>query len=305
MLKHYFFLQSKRIYRLLQSTGIHPIIGGIFLLGLFIGVSYLLFQRIAYASYLYGLSAWSMVNLLGEIHRNEFLKNTYSKADCQKIRLLENLILVTPFVCVLVYQQAYFESLILYIIGGISSYFNEINRFRWVLSTPFYRFPFEFTSGFRRSYWVFGLCYALAVVSVNMGNFYMGAFSLILTLSTCWSFYAKPEPDFYVWIHAETPSSFLWKKMKIALFYGVMISLPLLLVLSLVFPEKTYILLIIEGAGMLYLMTILLGKYAYFPAEINISASVLLTMSLFFPPFLVFLIPYLYVRSKRNLVDFL
>lgn len=305
MLKYYFSLQCKRIYRLLQSTGIHPIIGGGVLLGLFIGVSYLLFQRIAYASYLYVLTAWSTANLLGEMHRNDFLKNTYSKANHQKIRLLENLILVTPFVCFLVYQQAYLESLILYFIGGMSAYFNQINRFRWVLPTPFYRFPFEFTRGFRQSYWVFGLCYALATISVNIGNFYMGAFSLILTLSTCWSFYAKPEPNFYVWIHAETPSSFLWKKIKIALFYTALISLPLLLALSLVFPEKAYVLLIFEAGGILYLIALLLGKYAYFPAEINISASVLLTISLFFPPFLIFLIPYLYFKSRKNLVEFL
>lgn len=302
---HYFLLQYRRLYRHLQAAGIQPYIGIIGIVLIFFALSEILFQKLQYAAYLYPFVAVSMVNLLGGIERNAFLKNCFSIANYKKIRLVENLIAATPFFIFLIYKQQYVIALSIYPLGVSLSFFNQINRFRIVIPTPFYKYPFEFTVGFRQYYWLFGITYLIAGISVIVGNFNISIFTLLFIFLSCLSFYGKPEPEFYVWIHAAKPTSFLKQKVKIAVLYSLVLSLPLFALLMFFYPENIQIILLVEVLGTMYLLTFLLGKYAYYPSEINLIPGFLITISIFMPPFLVIVIPFLYFRAKRNLQSIL
>lgn len=304
-MNYYFSLQYKRLSRHFQAVSIPPFIGFASMLLLFFALSELLFHKVQFAAYLYPFLAISAVNLFGEIQRNEFLKTCYSIADYRKIRLFENLFTALPFSLFLLSKNEYFIAFALFPIVGILSHFNQINRFRFVMPTPFFRFPYEFTAGFRRAFGLLGLCYVIAVIAAIVGNFNMGIFTLLFVFFICMGFYGKPEPEFYVWVHAETPVGFLLKKMKIAVLYSLGLSIPILVLLMLFYPSQFAVILLVELLGMLFLVTILLGKYAYFPTEINLIPGLLIALSIFLPPFLILVVPFLFFKAKRNLQSFL
>ena len=76
------------------------------------------------------------------------------------------------------------------------------------MPTPFSKNPFEFTTGFRRTLLIFPLAYALTVIAINVDNLNLGIFSILLIFLIVLSFYSKPEEEYYVWVHADTPKSF-------------------------------------------------------------------------------------------------
>ena len=138
-------------------------------------------------------------------------------------------------------------------------------------------------------------------MGISVGNFNLGVFSLLVIFLTSFSFYTQPDSQFYVWIFSHTATSFLIDKIKIGIGYVTILALPILLGLGYFFPEKSSLLLIFLGLGYLYLGTIILAKYAAFPRAMNLPESILIVASVFFPPILLFVLPFFYRRSIKNL----
>jgi hypothetical protein len=110
---------------------------------------------------------------------------------------------------------------------------------------------------------------------------------------------------FYIWVHSQKPIPFLLEKIKIAVFHAFILSFPSLLLILAFNINDIHYLLIIEAAGLLLIITSLLGKYAYYPADINLIQGFILVVGIFFPPILIIIIPYLFLRSKNKLEDIL
>jgi len=66
-------------------------------------------------------------------------------------------------------------------------------------------------------------------------------------------------------------------------------------------PENALVVFTAELVGILFVITALLGKYAYFPSEINIIPGFTIAISIFFPPFLLVSLPYFYFKAVKNL----
>ena len=300
-MKYYFILKIKRLARISKEEGINPYLGLILSILIFTGLYYALFQNTIYAKYIFPIIALLSLNMYGGIERNEFLKNTFSKNNYKKIRIFENLITTLPFSLYLIFEQEFLIALILLAFGiGISS-INKINTFQIVLPTPFGKKPFEFIVGFRNTFWLYLISYILTIISVVVGNFNLGAFALILIFLVSINFYTKPEAVFYIWVHSQKPVSFLINKIKIAFIHGLILSLPSAILLFVFYINNAHYLLIIEIIGLLLITTSLLGKYAYYPADINLIQGIILILSIFFPPLLLITIPYLFLRSKSKL----
>ena len=299
-IQSYFQLQYKRLNRLLQELGIAPYFAYLLLLLSFIAVSKFLFYKTEYAAYLYPLLALANVFSLGELSRNEFLKATFAKADYPKIRLLENLLLISPFSLYLLYEQQYLIAFLLLVIGMAFSFIKNGASTNFVLPTPFYKYPFEFIVGFRQTFWVFILLYVLGGIALSVGNFNLGVFALVIVFFACWPFYAAAEPVYYIWTHAFTPSTFILQKIGIALLYSFLLSLPLALALVVGYPDKFLYILLAIVLGMAFLLLNLLGKYAFYPASMPIIQGFLLVFCLLFPPLLVIMLPYLYGKAIKN-----
>lgn len=304
-MKEYFTLQFRMLNRQLTEWGIEPIIGYIVGVFAYIGLSITLFEETQYAEYIYVVLSLSLTIKLNEVNRNEFLKLCYSKVEYIKLRLIENLIISIPFIIFLIYKEKYLFSILLLISICLLTVVDLKNRSNFALPTPFYKHPFEFIVGFRTNYLLYFFTYFLTFMSISVGNFNLGIFSLILTFLSCLNYYTNSEDEFYVWIFSLTPKEFIKYKLKNIILYSTILSLPTLISLSVFFYIKIDIILGIQCLGYLFIFTAMLAKYSVFPEKLNIRFGIVFALTFWFPLLLLLIIPYLYIQSTKKLKQIL
>lgn len=304
-MKDYFQLQYKMLNRKMIDFGLPLLIGYPLLLFLFILLSNYLFGNTEFANYVYGLIALSFVSRLSDPKRNDFLKSIFNKDKYKKLRVIENLIYCLPFTLFLIYKEQFVFSILLNLLVIITMLFNFSTNVNVTIPTPFSKKPFEFTVGFRKTFYVFPIAYVLTYISVSVGNFNLGVFSVLLIGITCFSYYSKIENDYFVWNYNLSPKEFLVEKTKTCLINFLLLSLPIIITLSFSFFNQIDILIVFILLCFAYLTTIIYAKYSSFPNEMNVSQLILIATSLIFPPILLIFIPLFYYQSIKKLKDIL
>lgn len=304
-MKEYFILQFKMTNRKLTSYGLNPIIGFFLLFVVFIGLSIYLFSKSEFAEYVFILIALSFISKLNETKRNDFLKYCFRDTEYRKLRLIENLIIVLPFIVFLAYKQLFPSVIILIIFSLLMALVNFNRTFNFTIPTPFNKKPFEFIIGFRNTFYLFFFAYFLTFMAVSVANFNLGVFALLLVFLISLSFYSKLENEYYVWTFIDTPKGFIIKKIKAGIVYSTILVIPIFIVLSIFFFDEIYSLLIFMLLGYVYLITIILAKYSAYPNEMNLPQGILIGISLLFPPILIGIIPFFYLQSIKRLNDIL
>lgn len=300
-MKDYFFLQYKMTNRKLSETGINPLVGYILGLGFFILISEFIFYKTEFAKYILMLAALALLIKTAEIRRIEFLKIVFGNKKYQLIRIVENLLISLPFSILLFCHLAFLESVLLLVGGAFFSFFTFKNSFNHAIPTPFYKKPYEFTVGFRNTFYLVLACYALSIVSFSVDNFNLGLVSMMLVFLITFSFYAKPEDEYFVWSHASNPSQFIWKKIKTGSLQAFFLICPIVLSLIWFYPENMLMTVLLLLIGSVFLVTIILAKYVAYPHEVNITDGILIAVCAPFPPLLIILIPMFYAKSIKNL----
>lgn len=300
-MKEYFDLQLVMTNRKIKAAGINPALG--YLLGLlaFVLLSEYIFHKTEFAKYLVILACFSFQFRFSEKHRTEFLLYTFGDETKKKIRVLENLIICLPFALILVYNSLFLEVLILLLCSITIALFSFHSNLNFTIPTPFSKNPFEFSRGFRNSFFIFPLTYALTIIAINVDNLNLGIFSILLIFLTTLSFYSKPEEEYYVWVHADSPKSFLMKKMIIATKNAILLTIPISLGLLIFYPAEYDLILLFLFIGILFLWTMVLAKYSAFLSEINLPEGILIAFAISFPPLILLIIPYFYTKSIKNL----
>jgi len=291
--------------RQLIDFGVNPILGFIIILTGFYGLSFYLFFKTEYANYFYVLIALIIVFKYSEINRNDFLKFTFPKENYFKIRILENFITVTPFIIFLSFKKELFLILLLVALSSVIILLSVNKKSALTIPTPFYKKPFEFIVGFRIWIGIFLFAYFLTAMSVIYQNFNLGIFSLMLIFLVCLSFYNEPENEFYVWVHNLKVNGFLFDKIKTAIIFSTIISLPITLALLFFFQTNTQVIICFQVLGYCYLLTVILAKYSMYPQKMNLPQGILLALSIIMPPLLLALVPFFYLQSFRKLKEIL
>jgi hypothetical protein len=268
-MKQYFQLQFKILNRKITDFGFPLLLGYILILLVFILLSKYLFKNTEFAIYAYGLIALSFVSKLNEPKRNDFLKSVFS--------------------------------IILNLFAIIFTLFNFSTNVNATIPTPFSKKPFEFTIGFRRTFYIFPIAYFLTYISVTVGNFNLGVFSILLIGITCFSYYSKIENEYFVWNYNLSSKEFLIEKTKTCLIYFSLSCLPIIITLAVYFLNEIDILILFFLVCCTYLTTIIFAKYSSFPNEMNMSHVILITTSFLFPPILLIFIPLFYSQSIKKL----
>ena len=300
-MKDYFILQLVMNNRKTKEAGFSPFLG--YLLGLivFVLLSEYIFHKTEFAKYLVILVCFSFQLKLSENRRTDFLMSTFGDKSKNKIRVLENSIVCIPFVSVLLFKNLFIEAVILFICSITIALFSFRTSLNFTIPTPFSKNPFEFSTGFRNTFFIFPLAYALTIIAINVDNFNLGIFSMLLISITTLSYYSKPEEEYYVWVYAETTKSFLKKKIIIATKNYILLTIPILIGLLIFYPIKFDLILLFLLIGVLFLWTIVLAKYSVFPDEIHLSLGFIIAFTLLFPPLILVIIPYFYTKSINNL----
>ncbi len=300
-MQDYFLLQYRMINRHLSEFGLHPTLGHIFGALIFAGFTAYLWYVSTYAPYLYALIGISMTILFSETGRVNFIKQWFSKSDFQKIRALENLIVILPFVVGLLVSTQWWLALVVICISLLLSFGSVNGSLNFVLPTPFSRYPFEFAVGFRKNVLAFLFAVFLLIMAILYTNANLGLFAVALVILICLGFYMLSEPAYLVWVHHMKPPAFIWHKIKLAIVNVTILVLPIAVTFTFFFPDHSQYLGIIYPLGLLYLITALLGKYAFFPITMNLPQGLLMAFSFLFPPMLLFLLPYFYRRCIHQL----
>lgn len=304
-IKQYFSLQFVMLKRQLKDFGINPTIGIILVLVAFFILSISLFNKSEYAKYIYIFAALSIVLKNSETKRNVFLKITFPKKIYFTIRSLENLFVTLPFVFFLIVKRDFFLGFVLILFSALITLYNSKNILQITIPTPFFKRPFEFIIGYRKSIILILAAYFLSIMAVIYQNFNLGLASLILIFLICLTFYNDVENVFYVWIHKFTVNNFLLLKVKNSILFSTIISLPILLCLFIFFKNNFYKIIAIQLLGYLYIIAMILAKYAAFPRKMNLPEVVLLGLGLAMPPILIALIPFFYFQSHKRLKNIL
>lgn len=304
-MKEYFKLQLRIINRHLTEFGVLPLFVYVIAPFLFFYASNNLFLKTDYASIIYSFFGLILIFQFGEVKKNNFLKLTFHKAEYLKIRIIENSFIICPFVFFLIYKQFYLEAILLLSVGVSLAFVTFNNNFSFTIKTPFFKHPFEFCIGFRKTFFVFLIAYFLTYISIDVNNFNLGIFSLLLVQFTCLNFYTIPESSFYVWIYSMSPKEFIKYKYRTIILYSTLLCLPIIISLAIFFTKDIYIILGILCLSYLFILTGMLAKYAAFPDKISIREGVVLGFLVWFPPTLILILPYLYVQSLKKLKEVL
>lgn len=300
-MNQYIEIQKKRFGRLLKSTGVNPIGAIIFIATSFVSVSYLILSSYEYARFIYPAIALYLVFTLGKSKRVQFLALCFSGKTYSKIRRIENSIVIIPFIVFLIIFSEYLMASVLLVTGLLLTKIKMNSKINWVVPTPFSKRPFEFLIGFRKTFLLFLATYVLTYISITVDNFNLGIFSFGIQFLVLTFFYLnQSEPTLYVWIHSMTPTKFIKTKLKTAITQSLLLSLPILIVLITIYPSYYLISLAILALGLLYLITAVLFKYAYYP-RLSLVQEMGFLICLLTPPILPLVIPLLYARTKQNL----
>jgi hypothetical protein len=125
----------------------------------FVGLSMSLFYKTTFAPYLYVLISLYLTSNLSEIKRNDFLEICFGNERYRKVRILENLIVALPFVIFLIYKQQFYPGIFLLAFTVLLALSKFKMSYSMTIPTPFYKKPFEFTVGFRNTFFMFFIAY--------------------------------------------------------------------------------------------------------------------------------------------------
>ncbi|NCU32613.1 MAG: ABC transporter permease [Candidatus Moranbacteria bacterium] len=215
--------------------------------------------------------------------------------------MIENVFVSIPFIAILIIKNATLESSLLLVGTIVLASFSFKTAFHIMIPTPFSNHSFEFTVGFRKSFLIFIFAYTLAIIAISVDNLNLGVFAMLLVYLTALSYYAKPENEFYVWVHADTPKSFIYKKLKVAARNVFILNLPILMGLLIFYPNEFSLIILFYFIGQFFLWTLILAKYSAYPQEISLPEGFLLAFSIYFPPLLIALMPFFYSKSINKL----
>jgi len=206
---------------------------------------------------------------------------------------------------ILMYKQFFAGSIVLTVISlifALSSFKKSLN---FTIPTPFYKKPFEFTVGFRNTFFIFPVAYVLTVIAVSVDNFNLGIFSLLLIFLAALSFYTQPENEYFVWSFALSPGKFILGKAQTALLFTSVLSLPVILTLTFFYLENIEAIAAFYFTGCLFLITLISAKYAAYPDEMNLPEGIIIAVSISFPPLLLVSAPYFYFKATSKLQRYL
>ena len=269
--------------RKLKEMGFIPVVAYLLIVILFLAISFYLFERVDYAQYIYSVFPLFFLSRLSDRQRNDFLKITFRERQYKTIRLIENVLVTVPFALFLCWERCFLSIIPLIVISILFGLVNVKKAVSIVLPTPFSKHPFEFSIGFRNTFYLFPVPYYLTAMAIVHNNFNLGIVALVFLFFLICTFYFRSDNSYYVWIFNLSPTCFLRYKIKKAILYTFSLCLPILLSLSLFYWQNSWILLLGFLWGCIFLTMVIYAKYAAYPDDIGVSETLILVFSAVFP----------------------
>ncbi len=163
---------------------------------------------------------------------------------------------------------------------------------------------FEIKSGFRQYFY---FIIPLNILALILG-FWIGSAPIMLIINTLifTSFYQTCEPRNIIEINELSPDSFISKKLKNNLLVFTLLHTPVISMFLLFNYQYFIIIAIVWVCGVLFLVFAILLKYALYSPNADLKAnSIIISIAVFFPPIIFFMLPIYYFKAKNNLIFYL
>jgi hypothetical protein len=142
-------------------------------------------------------------------------------------------------------------------------------------------------------------------MAIKVNNVGLGYAIIILLSFVSSTFYTKPEPSFYVWQSSSNSKVFIHKKMMIAILHFSLLLLPIVIAFCFRFPQSISNISLVFFAGLFFVLTSMLSKYASFPQALSPTKAMALMFTAWFPPLLIVFTYVFYFQSIKSLQSIL
>jgi len=303
ILHSYFKIQFRRCNRKITETGIPVLIAYPIFIALLFLVFHLLSLYPFWTSCIISLSTIQILFSLSDYDRNIFLKSIYREKDYYSIRIVENLLICSVSIILLIISENYWHTALIILACILFLFTTTVRFWKTSLPTPFTKKPFEFILGFRKTWLLILVIYLLGAIGLLHGNENLGLFC-VFCISICCSFYYQdPENIYFYWNNNRKPVSFLIYKIKRGILQLSILLLPLILLFLILFPSSYLKIILVWGLVMLLIPTTICVKYAVYPRKISITEGLMLGLCLSFYPLVLALIPYYISKAIKNLTN--
>ena len=300
-MKNYFQIQFQLFRRELLARAISPRLVLLVLVVGFIPFSNYLFENLQQAAAVYLALQAGILLQLNTQKRHAFYRAIFPPALYTRIRLTENLLLSAPFVLYLAIQSHVLYALAATVLAVMLSFFRASNPSNIVLPTPFNPVAFEFIRGFRKTFLLFALAYALAFIANLSNNPNLGVAAVLLPVLISMSYFNYREPAYFIWIQSASPGDFLIRKATTSSIYAALLAAPAFIILAFGHLRQFDMFLLALLLGLAFLWGVIFAKYASFPLEISIPHSMMIALCIMLPPLILVIAYFLYKKAVATL----
>lgn len=282
MVAYYISLRLKQFWRFFRFNQFHPVLGAILAVAIFAAVSFVWFEKVPYSGWSFSGIAFLLLMELQAANSNKFLAQHVTRQVYFKSKLVENMLLILPFLVTLILKHEYIPATVLSIITFPYSRYNfKIARPKLrALKSPYPAHSLEWHNSFRSFVIVYLLHVLLLVPGIISHNFYVYMVPFFLLLFFLNTVYAVLEDKSYIWLYRNSASSFLFKKAK-TMATSYFSTVTLFLISGLVFyPSQIGMLALCTIAGFICLLGSIFIKYHFYPGEFVIQISQLVFMGI-------------------------
>jgi hypothetical protein len=302
---YYLKLEWKLINRKLKKVGFNLTLFWIVVPALFTLIALNLVQKDT-------ISAWVLLggfSLLFQVPRSKmhhnFLEANLGKLNIILIRITRNLLISIPLVILFLVFHKWQQIIALLVFAILFSNFRAPQLNYFAIPTPYRKFSFEFIIGFRRFFWIWLILPPAVWVGSAYDNYSIALVALSIVMIIQIQFYNVQEPVWYIWNESKTPSEFLFHKFKIGTICSTIANTIPVFFVGAILPESIWMVAALFMLALVMTIFSILSKYAWIPNQISTLQGILFACNLFFPPLLLFTIPYLYKKAENNLKNYL
>lgn len=301
-MEYYFRLQYRILRRSVEETGLPFFMAFVLSLLFFAALYYFLLHYPHLSQIAVPYLALSLLLARSDLQRLEFIQSQFSKSQFHLIRLLENVVVVLPFVILTIVVGYWFSSLLSLVFAAIFAVIKPASGWGKVLPTPFRLYPFEFIVLFRRRLWLLLILIAILSIGMYVDNFNLAVVIFaVMILTVAAEVYNVIEPEHILWNFSKRRAGFLKHKLYRGCLQFFLVLMPFFIALSVRFTDKLLWLLLSAVVGCLVLILLLFIKYAIYPRQVGLLESFIFVLAAAMPLSLTFLFPYYFIKAKRNL----
>lgn len=299
MLSAYFRMHKVRLVGMISESGVPVWLVILMTLASPIALIWLysVYQWMPYAVL---LSLLAPLLNLSSSDRNVFLKGLF-KERYLAIRFSENALLALPFILALSLSGDFLIVLFAFEMAALAAFFTVKLPSGLIIPTPFSKAPFEFMIGWRKRWYAYVLVLVALAMAWQLDNVNFAFFAQAISMLLAMLNYAEPEPPYYIWMHRCSPKQFLMRKIAKGTLHAQYTGALVLLIFALLFPKLILVAATIQVVASIYLVAVILAKYVAYPRAMSFPQAIKLAIALWFPPFLLYLIPTWFKEASINL----